>query len=56
MAAMLEKDAIMTLSPQEFSAQSIWQYVDGKKRAADAAERAEAELRRTEQGKLREAF
>ena len=56
MAAMLEKDAIMTLSAQNFSAQSIWDYVDGKKRAAEAAARAEAETRRAEQEKLREAF
>ncbi|MCA3360351.1 MAG: hypothetical protein ING08_19100 [Roseomonas sp.] len=46
----------MTLSAQSFSAQSIWDYVDGKKRAAEAAERAEAATRRAEQEKLREAF
>ena len=46
----------MTLSAQNFSAQAIWDYVDGKKRAAEAAERAEAATRRAEQEKLREAF
>ena len=46
----------MTLSADKFSAQSIWDYVDGKKRAAEAAERAEAAARRAEQEKLREAF
>lgn len=53
---MKGKEATMTLSTQDFSAQSIWQYVDGKKRAAEAAEHAEAEARRAEQTKLREAF
>ena len=56
MATMLEKDAIMTLSAQNLSAQSIWDYVDGKKRSAEATEIAEAAARRAEQAKLREAF
>jgi len=46
----------MALSAQNFSAQSIWDYVNGKKRAAEAAEQAEAATRRAEQEKLREAF
>ena len=46
----------MILPNQNFSAQSIWDYVDGKKRASDAAEQAEAAARRAEQEKLREAF
>jgi hypothetical protein len=46
----------MALSAQNFSAQSIWDYVDGKKRATEAAERAEAAARLAEQEKLREAF
>ncbi|MFM7688506.1 MAG: hypothetical protein ACKPAC_03475, partial [Alphaproteobacteria bacterium] len=46
----------MTLSADKFNAQSIWDYVDGKKRVAEAAERAEAATRRAEQEKLREAF
>ena len=46
----------MTLAPQNFSAQSIWDYVDGKRRAAEATERAEAATRHAEQEKLREAF
>lgn len=46
----------MTLPNQDFSAQSIWDYVDGKKRAIDAAEQAEAATRRAEQEKLRNAF
>ena len=56
MAMMLEKDAIMTLSAQNFSAQSIWNYIDDKKRSAEANEQAEAAMRRAEQEKLREAF
>jgi hypothetical protein len=46
----------MTLSPQNFSAHAIWDYVDGKKRAAEDAEHAEAAVRRAEQDKLREVF
>ncbi len=46
----------MDLSTQNFSAQSIWDYVAGKKRAAEAAEQAEAATRRAEQEKLRKAF
>ena len=46
----------MTLTPQNFSAQAIWDYVDGKKRAQQAAEPAEAAAKRAEQAKLREAF
>jgi hypothetical protein len=46
----------MALSTQNFSAESIWDYVAGKKRAAEAAEQAEAATRRAEQEKLREAF
>ena len=56
MATMFEKDAIMTLSAQNFSAQSIWNYIDDKKRSAEATEQAEAAMRRAEQEKLREAF
>ena len=46
----------MTLSPQNFSAHAIWDYLNGKKRAEEAAEQAEAAVQRAEQAKLREAF
>jgi hypothetical protein len=46
----------MTLSPQNFSAHAIWDYVDSKKRAEEAAAQAEAAVQRAEQTKLREAF
>ena len=46
----------MTLSPQNFSAHAIWDYLNGKKRAEEAAEQAEAAVQRAEQVKLREAF
>lgn len=48
--------ATMTLSADKFSAQSILDYFDGKKRAAEATDRAEAATRRAGQEKLREAF
>jgi hypothetical protein len=46
----------MTLSPQNFSAHAIWDYVIGKRRAEEAAAQAEAAVQRAEQTKLREAF